>query len=134
SGRDRGPGLPAVLPGRRGGAAPPAGALRAAVRHLAAHPVPAPGRVGGVQADARRPVPRAGPVGRGQAVLHLPQPRLLAVPAGDAPDRRAGSGPGRTVVRVAAEGPEGVPAVAAVVAPRTTGALLPPLTVRLRQP
>ena len=80
-GRRRGAGLPAVLPRRRGGDAPAAGAFRAAVRHLPQGGVPAPGRLGRVQADAGRAAARAGPGERGEAVLHLPQPRVPARPS-----------------------------------------------------
>ena len=45
----------AVHPRRRGGGAPPAGAVRAAVRHLPGRGVPAPAGHRRVQADPRRP-------------------------------------------------------------------------------
>ena len=52
-GRRAGPA--AVRPRRRGGAAPAAGAVRAAVRHLPGRGLPAPARHRRVQADPRRP-------------------------------------------------------------------------------
>ena len=80
----------AVRPRRRGGSAPPPGALRAAVRHLPGRGVPAPAGRRRVQTDPRRadahPVPRR----RDEAVLHLPQPRLPAVPTGPAQAAAAG--------------------------------------------
>ena len=74
-------GSAAVRPRRRGGVAPAAGALGAAVRHLFGRNLFAPLRHRRVQADPRRadahPVPRR----RDQALLHLPQPRLPVVAA-----------------------------------------------------
>ena len=71
----------AVHPRRRGGDAPPAGALRPAVRHLPGRGVPAPAGLRRVQADPRRPHAHPVPRRRHQALLHLPQPRLPAVAA-----------------------------------------------------
>src|SRR5690606_37428141 len=119
----------AVRAGRRGGGAPAARALRAAVRHVAAGDLPAPRGVRRRQADARRPPARPRPRRPDQALLHLPQPRVPGLPAGDATRRGAGGAPVRLVLPGDQAQPAGVPAVGAAGA-RGAGGAVPPTLIR----
>ena len=91
-------GHPVVHPRRRGGRAPPTGAVGPAVRHVPERGVPAPAGLRRVQADPGRP--DAHPVSRRchQAVLHLSQPRLPPVPARPAQAGAPGVDPLRLVL------------------------------------
>ena len=73
-GRHRRAGPAAVHPRRRGGDAPAARALRAALRHRAGCGVPAPAGRRRRQADARGPPARPRPRRPREALLHVPQP------------------------------------------------------------
>ena len=97
AGGGRCPRSAAVRPRRRGGGAPPAGALRFAVRHLPERGVSASAGRRRVQADPRRPDAHAIPRRSDQAVLHLPQPRLPAVAARTAQAGAPGVGAVRLV-------------------------------------
>ena len=90
----------AVRPRRRGGDAPPAGPVRAAVRHLLERGLSAPCGSAEFKPILGGPDAHAIPRRCDQAVLHLPQSRLPAVATGSA----QAAGPGMAAVRLVLPG------------------------------